>query len=156
MAYEAWTEWFAYEVKKDLREKVTNFEDVWALMFLSPDKQLIIDAACRIAQQSIAARDRDIADLVVELGVKDEVIADRENLVDFLRKTIIKNAEQHERELEERDERIKSLERHLESQQMSNFMAPTIISDLTQTTIDQHKEIVALRAQLEQKNLENE
>lgn len=149
MAYEAWTEWFAYEVKKDLREKVTNFEDVWALMFLSPDKQLVIDAAARVAQQSIAARERDIADL-------EESIADQANLVDFLRKTIIKNAEQHERELEERDERIKSLERHLESQQMSNFMAPTIISDLTQETIDQHKEIVALRAKLEQKNLEIE
>ena len=149
MAYEAWTEWFAYEVKKDLREKVTNFEDVWALMFLSPDKQLVIDAAARVAQQSIAARERDIADL-------EESIADQANLVDFLRKTIIKNAEQHERELEERDDRIKSLERHLESQQMSNFMAPTIISDLTQETIDQHKEIVALRAKLEQKNLEIE
>ena len=149
MAYEAWTEWFAYEVKKDLREKVTNFEDVWALMFLSPDKQLVIDAAARVAQQSIAARERDIADL-------EESIADQANLVDFLRKTIIKNAEQHEREIEERDDRIKSLERHLESQQMSNFMAPTIISDLTQETIDQHKEIVALRAKLEQKNLEIE
>ena len=142
MAYEAWNEWFAYEVKKDLREKVTNFEDVWALMFLSPEKQLVIDAAARVAQQSIAARDREMVEL-------EESIADQANLVDFLRKTIIQNAEQHEREIEERDERIKSLERHLESQQMSNFMAPTIISNLTQTTIDQHKQIVALKASLE-------
>jgi hypothetical protein len=141
MAYEAWTDWFTYEVKKDLREKVTNFEDVWALMFLSPDKQLVIDAAARVAQQSIAARDREMVEL-------EEFTADQANLVDFLRKTIIKNAEQHEREIEERDERIKSLERHLESQQMSNFMAPTIISNLTQTTINQHKEILALRTRL--------
>jgi len=148
MSFEKWSDWFTFEVKRDLREKVSNFEDVWSLMFLSSDKQDILDAAARVAEQSIAARDRDILDLEVESRAKDDVIADQDNLVDFLRNTIIKNAQQHERELEERDERIKSLERHLESQQMSNFMAPTIISDLTQTTIDQHKEIGLLRAQL--------
>jgi predicted RNase H-like nuclease (RuvC/YqgF family) len=138
---ESWSEWFTFEVKRDLREKITNFEDVWSLMFLSPDKQEILDAAARVAQESIAARNR-------EIEFKDQEIAETEGLVDFLRKTIVKNAEQHERELEERDERIRSLERHLESQQMSNFMAPTIISDLTKTTIDQFKEIQRLKALL--------
>jgi len=60
MAHESWTDWFTQQVKVELRDKITNFEDVWSLMFLSSDKQEILDTAARVAEQAILERDREI------------------------------------------------------------------------------------------------
>ena len=60
MAHESWTDWFTQQVKVELRDKITNFEDVWSLMFLSSDKQEILDTAARVAEQAIQERDREI------------------------------------------------------------------------------------------------
>lgn len=117
MSHESWSEWFIYEIKKDLREKMTDLEEVWELMILTPDKKAIFDSAARIAKVSIHNRDKEIARLEESLGCKDQYIVHLEEQLETL-------------------QRLKHVERHLECQQM----APTI-SDLTQTTIDQHKEI---------------
>jgi hypothetical protein len=50
----------------------------------------------------------------------------------------------------------KKTEGHLEFQHMSNFMAPTIISDLTAKTIEQFKQIQQLKEQLVIKDKEIE
>jgi len=56
----SWSEWFEHEVKLDMREKRTNFEDVWELMILSPEKQEVLDTASSIAKRCIGARDHVI------------------------------------------------------------------------------------------------
>lgn len=115
---ESWTDWFIYQVKSELREKITDFEEVWNLMFLPPDKQAFLDVAARIASLSIGARDFEIVRL-------EELVQDQTH-------------------------RIAILERDLEHEQNHNFMAPTVISRLTQTTIDQHKHIQELLAEIEE------
>jgi len=80
---------------------------------------------------------------------------DKQELLDTaarIAKVSIQNRDNEIKRLEERLEdtlrRLRHVEQQLESQIMSNFMAPTIITDLTQTTIDQHKEIQRLKALL--------
>ena len=59
----SWCEWFEQEVKLDMREKITNFEEVWELMILSPEKQEVLDTASSIAKRCIGARDHVIQQL---------------------------------------------------------------------------------------------
>jgi len=159
-----WSEWFVQQVKVELREKMTNLDDVWGLMFLNPDKQEIMDTAADIASRSIDARDKEILRLKELLRTKSEVIRcmeeqaeDERYATDRHHSSILHDREKRIHELEEeiRMERkkhadtwsmLQRTDKQLEREQMSNFMAPTIISDLTQTTIDQFKEIEELKA----------
>ena len=108
---------FIQEVKTELRENMTNLDEVWQLMMLPPDKQQMLETAAIVALRRIEEKDNEMMRL---------------------------------------EELYKKTERHLESQQMSNFMAPTIISDLTTETIEQFKEIQQLKALLAIKDKEIE
>jgi hypothetical protein len=51
---------FIWKIKADLRERVTNFEDVWSIMFLSSDKQAVAESAARVAQEIVSTKDDQI------------------------------------------------------------------------------------------------
>lgn len=167
MARESWTEYFEQEVKTALRDRVTHFEDVWGLMFLDNEKQELLSVAGQIAARSIESRDCEIARLGEVIDDRDKEIYCFEEHVNEVRR----NAEEREKrlmnEIEARDRRIReieeerdqlmrinqTLERHLEREVTSNVKVPTMISELTQTTIEQHKQIMALWAKLHPDNL---
>ena len=64
---ETWLERFIWKIKADLRESVTNFEDVWSIMFLSSDRQAVADSAARVAQEIVDTKDAQIDQLHAEI-----------------------------------------------------------------------------------------
>ena len=64
---ETWLERFIWKIKADLRESVTNFEDVWSIMFLSSDRQAVADSAARVAQEIVDTKDAQIDQLHEEI-----------------------------------------------------------------------------------------
>jgi hypothetical protein len=156
MARESWIDYFEQEVKTALRDKVTNFEDVWGLMFLDTEKQELLSVAGQIAARSIESRDCEIARLGDVIDDRDKEIYCFEEHVNEVRR----NAEEREKrlvnDLEARDRRIREMEeervilmrKNQTLERQFEREVTTMISDLTQTTIDQHKQIMALWAKL--------
>jgi len=63
----SWSDWFIFQVKSDLREKMTSLDDVWGLMFLSPEKQAILDSATQLSETIIKKKDAVIEQLHAEI-----------------------------------------------------------------------------------------
>ena len=76
MSRETWTEWFTSKVKEDLRDRITTFEEVWSIMFLSSDKQAVVDSAARVAQDIIQAKDKEIISLEIRIAELEEEAAE--------------------------------------------------------------------------------
>jgi len=71
----SWSDWFIFQVKSDLREKMTSLDDVWGLMFLSPEKQAILDSATQLSENIIKKKDAVIeerSELIEQLHAEIE------------------------------------------------------------------------------------
>ena len=109
----SWSEWFEHEVKLDMREKITNFEDVWELMILSPEKQEVLDTASSIAKRCIGARDYEIIQLeeqAVEMQTRInhlEKTLEHEQMANLMQPRITALADERMIELYKRNEALK-------------------------------------------------
>jgi hypothetical protein len=109
----SWSEWFEQEVKLDMREKITNFEDVWELMILSPEKQEVLDTASSIAKRCIGARDYEIIQLeeqAVEMQTRInhlEKTLEHEQMANLMQPRITALADERMIELYKRNEALK-------------------------------------------------
>ena len=109
----SWSEWFEQEVKLDMREKITNFEDVWELMILSPEKQEVLDTASSIAKRCIGARDYEIIRLeeqALEMQTRInhlEKTLEHEQMANLMQPRITALADERMIELYKRNEALK-------------------------------------------------
>ena len=163
----SWSEWFEQEVKLDMREKITNFEDVWELMILSPEKQEVLDTASSIAKRCIGARDYEIIQLeeqAVEMQTRInhlEKTLEHEQMANLMQPRITALADERMIELYKRNEALK-MQLEEKDKEISELNATVQVKDkwleLKEIWLDykdtmlrdKDKDIAELKAQLDQ------
>jgi len=137
---------FIFQVKTEIRENMTNLEDVMGLMFLSKEAQQVADMAARIAVRMIRERDKEIARLEEMLEEQQSQVAvlerdlDHEQMATFMQPTFsAKTADIIIQQLKEKEELKELLER-------KNVELDARLYKI----LDQNKEIEDLKSQLDQ------
>ena len=137
---------FIFQVKTEIRENMTNLEDVMGLMFLSKEAQQVADMAARIAVRMIRERDKEIARLEEMLEEQQSHVAvlerdlGHEQMATFMQPTLnAKTADIMIQQLKENEALKELLDR-------KNVELDARLYKI----LDQNKEIEDLKSQLDQ------